>query len=186
MEQAYLDLKGFWLSCWTEKEHNILPSPRKQTTGHGIDKIPSIGKKELLLSKSRNKKWGPLYLTVFALKLQKVGTTCIPCDFWVRIGATAKTACMWKLEQKHWKIRFYGIYIEKKQLGSENDVIKMKLEYHLKWFSTIHCRRPWWESWTQQHPFRLRYAHETLRLILARKTAIENSINVALWSMSFK
>ena len=33
-------------------------------------------------------------------------------------------------------------YIEIKQLGIENDVIKMKSEYHSKWFSTIHCRRP--------------------------------------------
>ena len=33
-------------------------------------------------------------------------------------------------------------YIEIKQLGIENDVIKMKFEYHSKWFSTIHCRRP--------------------------------------------
>ena len=32
--------------------------------------------------------------------------------------------------------------IEIKQLGIENDVIKMKFEYHSKWFSTIHCRRP--------------------------------------------
>ena len=128
--------------------------PNSFSAGHGIDKIPNIGKNELLLSKSWNKKWGPLYLIVFALKLQKVRTTSIPCDFWVRIGATVKTACMWKLEKKHWKIRFYGIYIEIKQLG-----IEMKFEYHLKWFSTIHCRRPRWESWTQQHPFCLRFAH---------------------------
>ena len=32
MEQAYLDLKEFWVSCWTEKKHNILPSLRKQLT----------------------------------------------------------------------------------------------------------------------------------------------------------
>ena len=91
----------------------------------------------------------------FCVKQQKVRTTCIPCDFWVSIGATVKKACKWQLEKKHWKIRFYGIYIEIKQLGIENDVIKIKFEYHLKWFSTIHYRRPWWESWTQQHAFRL-------------------------------
>ena len=33
MEQAYLDLKEFWVSCWTEKKnHNILRSLRKQKT----------------------------------------------------------------------------------------------------------------------------------------------------------
>ena len=68
-------------------------------------------------------------------------------------------------------MRFYGIYIEIKQLGIENDVIKMKFEYHLKWFSTIHCRT---RSAYVMHIF------NTLRLILARKTAIENSINVSL------
>ena len=29
MEQAYLDLKEFWVSYWTEKEHNILPTAEK-------------------------------------------------------------------------------------------------------------------------------------------------------------
>ena len=75
------------------------PNSFEFSAGHGIAKIPNIGKKELLLSKSRNYEWGPLYLIVFALKLQKVRTTCNPCDFWVSIGATVKTACMWKLKK---------------------------------------------------------------------------------------
>ena len=34
------------------------------------------------------------------------------------------------------KKRFYGIYIEIKQLEVGHNVITMKLECHLKWFST--------------------------------------------------
>ena len=132
--------------------------PNSFFAGHGIDKIPNIGKKELLLSKSWNKKWGPLYLIVFALKLQKVRTTSIPCDFWVRMG-DCQNGMYVEVGKKALKNTILWNYIEIKQLGIENDVIKMKFEYHSKWFSTIHCRRPRWESWTQQHPFRLRFAH---------------------------
>jgi len=36
--------------------------------------------------------------------------------------------------RKHWKIRFYGIYIGISQLG--RNMIKIKLKFHWKWFST--------------------------------------------------
>ena len=63
--------------------------------------------------------------------------TGIPWDFWVKTGTRFKTACnSLQVEggRKHWKIRFYGIYIGISQLG--RNMIKIKLKFHLKWFST--------------------------------------------------
>ena len=42
----------------------------------------------------------------------------------------------WHARGKNIKKRFYGIYIEIKQLEVGHDVITMKLECHLKWFIT--------------------------------------------------
>ena len=91
---------------------------------------------------------------VFAVELQKGRTKCIFSDFWERTGASFKIECMWKgkrvlknpfLQNLHRDITFKtkSLWVGK--------VSKHKLN--------IHYRGSPRGSGTQQHAYRLRYAH---------------------------
>ena len=81
---------------------------------------------------------------VFAVELQKVRTKCISSDDLKEDWWEFQNGMYggWKRGRKHWKIRFYRIYIEISQLG--RNVIKMALKWKSKWVSTdkfnIHYR----------------------------------------------
>ena len=146
LKQAYLYLKEFWVSYGTG---NILPTlfpkafgPSKSTfllvfhaltvwdtasfsAGHRI----AIERKHCYYLK----KWRKIRVTVlvFAVGLQIVRITCVSCNW-----GEFQSGMYVEGGRRHWKIRFYGIYIEVKQLG--HNVIKVKLKCH--------------ESSSEQHP----------------------------------
>ena len=68
-------------------------------------------------------------MVVFAVEPQIVRTTSISCSW-----GDFQSGMYVEGWRKYWKIRFYGIYMEVKQLG--HNVIKMKLKMSWKWFST--------------------------------------------------
>ena len=64
-------------------------------------------------------------MLVFAIELQIAPTTCISCNWGkFQIGLYVERG------RKHWKIWFYEIYIEVKQLGHEVVKVISKIKCH--------------------------------------------------------
>ena len=98
----------------------------------------------------------------------------------------------WHARGKSTKKIFCGIYIEIKQLEVGHNVITMKLECHLMWFSTTSTidymyRRPQWGRYVRLNSSCTAYVmHLFKKNILkhfSEEAAMENSINLSLLSM---
>ena len=132
-----MELLKYWNNCqffFIERKHCCYQN----------HKVKRWGSPHLFLRYSCRECTAPAFLTIFE---REVGG--FQNDMYVERG------------RKYWKIRFYGIYIEIKQYGVGHNLIEVKLECHLKWFSAEHplskasVRKCNW----QQHTYRLHYEH---------------------------